>query len=91
MTELIKSHDKIRLTDNNTNSKLKLHSEFTKEVAVKFGRFLLKEATHKWNKEALLCWQFKNNDYDTEFLFDKFIEENFKSSYDTGAVAQTFL
>jgi hypothetical protein len=89
MTELIKSHDKIRLTDNNTNSKLKLHSEFSKEVAVKFGRFLLKEATHHWDKDATLCWKVANQEFDTLFLFDKFIEENFTSSYNTGAVAQT--
>ena len=89
MTELIKSHDKIILTDNNTNSKLKLHSEFSKEVAVKFGRFLLKEATHHWDKDATLCWKVANQEFDTLFLFDKFIEENFTSSYNTGAVAQT--
>ena len=83
MNELIKSHDKIRLTDNTTNAKLKLHAEFSKEVAVKFGRYLLKEATHKWDKDLTLCWQVKNKEFDTLFLFDKFIEENFKSSYDS--------
>lgn len=80
MNKLLKRHDEIRLSDNNTLVKLKLHSEFSKEVAVKFGRFLLKEATHKWDKNLTLCWQVKNKEYDTEFLFNKFIEEEFTPS-----------
>jgi hypothetical protein len=49
--------------------------ELNQEIAVKFGRFLLKEATHKWDKDRLLCWQVKNKEYDTLHLFEKFVNE----------------
>lgn len=76
-SKLIKKHDEARLTDTNTNGKLLLHSEISKEVAVKFGRYLLKEASHHWDKDATLCWKVANEEFDTLFLFDKFMEESF--------------
>lgn len=76
-SKLIKRHDEARLTDTNTNGKLLLNAEISKEVAIKFGRYLLKEATHHWDKDATLCWTVANEEFDTDFLFEKFINESF--------------
>ena len=57
--------------------RLKKSIEINKEVATKFGRFLLKEATQHWDKDLTLCWKIKDEEFDTEHLYNKFIEENF--------------
>ena len=74
-SKLIKKHDEARLTDTNTNGKLLLHADISEEVAVKFGRYLLKEATAHWDKDATLCWKVANEEFDTLLLFEKFINE----------------
>jgi hypothetical protein len=75
MKKLIDKHLLIEKSEKSEIKRLKKNVDLTTEVAIKFGRYLLKEATHKWNKEALLCWQVKNKEYDTHFLFEKFVNE----------------
>ena len=75
MEKLVKRNvDILRGSNINANHLLEL-VELNQEVAVKFGRFILKEATHHWDKDATLCWKIKNEEYDTLHLFEKFIDE----------------
>lgn len=75
MKKLIDKHFNVITKNKSDVETLKKSVDLTTEVAIKFGRYLLKEANHHWDKDATLCWKVANEEFDTQFLFEKFINE----------------
>lgn len=45
------------------------------DLAIKFGRFLLKYGVHHFDKEGSLCWMYEGKEYNTDELFEIFLKE----------------